>query len=265
MNAHYQTFPIRDEQVIDTPERTISEAQLRANRANAKLSTGPRSETGKRISSSNAVRTGLTGNTVLLAGDDAAQYELHVRRFLNEYKPAGDRESELVQSLADTQWRLNRIPSLEMNIYALGRLQFANQFVLQDPEVAAALLEAHIFLTYQKQLNNLSIQENRLRRNFQKDLAELAQLQKERAENERTGRGAPSGLPVVRDSEDERKAATLAPSAEPISIAAAGAASEPAPAVENGFEFSSAASAEVLVAGPGFESATYALASPSES
>ena len=117
-------------------------------------------------------------------------------------------ECELVQTLADTQWRLNRIPALEMNIYALGRLQFASQFVLQDPDVAAGLLEAHVFLTYQKQLNNLSIQENRLRRNFQKDSAELAQLQKERRErerkasapaqtgNERTGRGAP----VVRDS-----------------------------------------------------------------
>ncbi|MGA8598820.1 MAG: hypothetical protein WB676_29225 [Bryobacteraceae bacterium] len=49
-------------------------AQIAANQANAQLSTGPTSETGKAKSSLNAVKTGLTGRTVLLPGDDAAIY-----------------------------------------------------------------------------------------------------------------------------------------------------------------------------------------------
>src|SRR3954465_16762 len=47
----------------------------------------------------------------------------------------------------------------------------------KDPQARAALTEAKIFLTYQRQLNNLSIQENRLRRQREKDLAVLQQLQ----------------------------------------------------------------------------------------
>src|SRR4051794_18070437 len=142
-------------------DHAISTAQLAANRANAWKSTGPTSATGKRISSMNAVKTGLTGRTVLLPTDDVAQYERHVQRFFSDLKPVGDRESELVHSLADTQWRLNRIPSLEMGIYALGRLQFADEFSSHDPSTAALLLESYIFMRHQKELKNLAIQESR--------------------------------------------------------------------------------------------------------
>lgn len=151
-----------------------------ANRENAQLSTGPVSPEGKAIASMNALKTGLTGRTVLLPDDDAAAYQTHVRRFFDEHQPSGDRETELVQSLADARWRLNRIPSLETGIYALGRIQFAELFSTYEPSARAALIQAHTYLTFQKQLNNLALQENRLRRHFEKDLAELRNLQAHR-------------------------------------------------------------------------------------
>ncbi len=162
----------------------ISPAQLQANRLNAQFSTGPRSEAGRAKSSLNAVKTGLTGKTVLLSSDDVKLYAAHVHRFLNQYQPEGDRQMELVQSLADTQWRINRIPALEMGIYALAQIEFADEFEDFAPEQAAALIQAQAFIKYQKQLNNLSIQETRLRRQYQKDLAELKQLQQERSGRE---------------------------------------------------------------------------------
>ncbi|HEY7304182.1 MAG TPA: hypothetical protein VH601_08720 [Bryobacteraceae bacterium] len=157
-----------------------TQAQVDANRRNAQLSTGPTSEAGKARSSLNAVKTGLTGRTVLLPGDDAALYEAHVARFNERFQPAGDDEQNLVQSLADTEWRLLRIPSLEAGIYALGRLEFAELFPHEDEAVRQQLIEAKIFLTYQRQLNNLSIQENRLRRQRDKDTAALRELQEKR-------------------------------------------------------------------------------------
>src|SRR5947199_2841235 len=151
-----------------------SEAQLAANRQNSQLSSGPKTEAGKAKPSLNAVKTGLTGRTVLLPSDDAAAYEAHVARFFTEYAPANEQEQALVQSIVDTEWRLLRIPSLEMGIYAVGRLELASNFQeVEDPQARAALTEAKIFLTYQRQLNNLSIQENRLRRQREKDFAAL--------------------------------------------------------------------------------------------
>jgi len=65
-------------------------------------------------------------------------------------------------------------------IYAVGRLEFAELFPNQDESARKHLIEAKVFLTYQRQLNNLSIQENRLRRQREKDSATLRELQQER-------------------------------------------------------------------------------------
>ena len=152
-------------------------AQIAANQKNAQLSTGPSSQAGKTKSSLNAVKSGLTGRTVLLPSEDAALYQAHVCEFVKHYAPVGDEECKLVQSLADTEWRLLRIPALEMGIYAVGRLEFAGLFPDEDEAVRKHLIEAQVFLAYQRQLNNLSIQESRLRRQREKDTAALRELQ----------------------------------------------------------------------------------------
>jgi len=190
--------------------------QLQANRENAQRSTGPRTEEGKAKSSLNAVKTGLTGRTVLLPSDDAAAYQQHVDRFLREHQPIGDEESNLVQSIADADWRLLRIPALEAGIYAVGRIELAAQFADEDPAVRAALIEAKTFLVYQKQLNNLSVQEGRLRRQRMLDLQALKELQKDRMT-----KTAKEGQP------------------KPGKNSAAPAVTAPARPSEIGFEFSS--------------------------
>ncbi|MGH9654408.1 MAG: hypothetical protein ACRD6B_13205, partial [Bryobacteraceae bacterium] len=137
------------------------------------------------------MKTGLTGRTVLLPDDDAAAYERYVASFFACWKPVGQDETCLVQSLADTEWRLLRIPPLEMGIYAVGRLELAELFPEEDPLVRRALIEAKVFMTYQRQLNNLSIQESRLRRQREKDTAALRELQENRKRAEKTARPAP--------------------------------------------------------------------------
>src|ERR1700691_5600067 len=83
------------------------------NRANALLSTGPRTDSGKQRSSLNALRHGLTAASAVLPSEDQAAYNAHRRGFFDEYQPATPTATQLVQELAHTFWRLNRIPSLE--------------------------------------------------------------------------------------------------------------------------------------------------------
>ena len=164
----------------------MTDRQLAANRANAQLSTGPTSPQGKAKASLNAVRSALTGRTVLLPTDDAAEYERYIRAYQDELKPVGQRESDLVQSIADSSWRLARIPGLEMAIYAQGRIQFAESFNDHDASLRPGLIELHTLLAYEKQLRNLQLQEARLHRRREKDIAELRRLHEERKqENER--------------------------------------------------------------------------------
>src|SRR5207302_3577008 len=70
-----------------------------------------------------------------------------------------------------------RIPSLEAGIYAIGRRELAAQFADEEDEaVRKSMIEAQIFLTHRRDLNNLSVQEARLRRQYEKDEAELKRL-----------------------------------------------------------------------------------------
>ncbi len=182
-----------------------TDAQIAANRRNAQLSSGPASETGKATSSLNALKTGLTGRTVLLPSEDATAYAAHVARCEAQWQPAADPERSLVQALADTEWRLLRIPSLEAGIYALGRLEFSGMFPEQDESVRPALIEAHIFRSYRRDLSNLSLQEGRLRRQREKDTAALCELQaiRQRAERARLEDEAWQFIAAVQEGTDD--------------------------------------------------------------
>jgi hypothetical protein len=127
-----------------------------------------------------STRTGLTGRTVLLSAEDAAEYERHLAAFRDEYSPVGVRESELVQSIADTFWRVARIPGLEMAIFAKGRIEFANLFDEHELAARPHLMDALTFLVYEKQIRNLQLQEARLVRRRERETAELRTLQAER-------------------------------------------------------------------------------------
>jgi hypothetical protein len=134
------------------------------NRANSQHSTGPRTESGKQRSSLNALRHGLTARSAVLPSEDPAAYENHRRQFVDEYQPATPTESQLVGELADTSWRLNRIPLLEADLLTRAGID---------------ILDAH------RLLNSLSVQSQRLSRQFQKALDQLRDIQADRRRRER--------------------------------------------------------------------------------
>jgi hypothetical protein len=97
-----------------TPAMTPASTHRTAiNRANSQHSTGPRSETGKQRSALHALTHGLTARTAVLPSEDPAAFEQHHRQFLDEFRTATPTETQVVHELADTSWRLNRIPSLK--------------------------------------------------------------------------------------------------------------------------------------------------------
>src|ERR1700693_3533092 len=96
-----------------TPGSNGNSDRAAINRANSEHSTGPRTAQGKQRSSLNALRHGLTGHVVVLPTEDQAAYESHLTRFVDQFQPKGALEDQLVQSLGDTTWRLNRVPAIE--------------------------------------------------------------------------------------------------------------------------------------------------------
>jgi hypothetical protein len=93
--------------------------QIEANRRNALKSTGPKTETGKQASRSNAVRHGLTAETVISALEDAEDYKAFEAAITADYDAQSAVERELVLRLASLLWRLRRATIMETGLFEI--------------------------------------------------------------------------------------------------------------------------------------------------
>ena len=91
--------------------------QIEANRGNALKSTGPTTQEGKERSRCNAVRHGLTAETVIADLEDAADYQAFEAAVIADYDAQTAVERELVLRLASVLWRLRRATGIESGIF----------------------------------------------------------------------------------------------------------------------------------------------------
>jgi hypothetical protein len=132
--------------------------QIEANRRNARLSTGPVTEDGKRKSRQNAVRHGLTAETLIDALEDAEDYAAFEAAVTADYDAQSAVERELVLRLASLLWRLRRATSIESGLFKIQAkhlLQFRQrrQTHQEPPKIIDTL--------YRYAVANDELQENR--------------------------------------------------------------------------------------------------------
>src|SRR5215471_7869390 len=96
--------------------------QIEANRRNALRSTGPRTEAGKLQSRRNAVRHGLTAETVIGSLEDAEDYSAFEAAIIADYDAQSAVERELVLRLASLLWRLRRATIMETGLFEIQAL-----------------------------------------------------------------------------------------------------------------------------------------------
>jgi hypothetical protein len=93
--------------------------QIEANRRNARKSTGPTTEEGKQRSRCNAIRHGLTAETVIGALEDAEDYKAFEAAIIADYDAQSAVERELVLRLASLLWRLRRATTMETGLFEI--------------------------------------------------------------------------------------------------------------------------------------------------
>ena len=94
--------------------------QIEANRRNALRSTGPQTDEGKQRASQNAVRHGLTAETVIVPLEDADDYQAFEQAVTADYDGETAVERELVLRLASLLWRLRRATSVETGLLRIA-------------------------------------------------------------------------------------------------------------------------------------------------
>ena len=153
-----------------------SDRQIQANRRNAKRSKGPQTKEGKAKSSRNALKHGLTAERMLLDDENAEDFEALCEQLRSELKPVGVREEMCVDRLAETQWRLMRVPGYEVAI--LKWIKYADDRPVLDYEFKrSALLD---FVLRSDAFAKLGRHEAHLARQAREILEQLAALQRER-------------------------------------------------------------------------------------
>jgi hypothetical protein len=122
--------------------------QFEANRRNSLKSTGPKTEAGKRTSRCNAVRHGLTAETVIGALEDADDYKAFEAAITADYDAQSAVERELVLRLASLLWRLRRATTIETGLFEiqadhLSEFRKSHQISPASREIVYALFPAN--------------------------------------------------------------------------------------------------------------------------
>ena len=94
----------------------ISDKQRRANRENAKKSTGPRTAEGKARSSKNGIKHGLLARDAVMADEDQGEYDRSFQELEENLFPKNAIEFRLVRQIADADWRLLRLTRIEAGL-----------------------------------------------------------------------------------------------------------------------------------------------------
>ena len=85
-----------------------SSARADANRANAALSTGPRTPAGLAASSANATTHGLTARSIVVRSESLEAWEVFRAAALADLAPVGFVEVQLAERASELLWRLRR-------------------------------------------------------------------------------------------------------------------------------------------------------------
>ncbi len=119
-----------------------SPAQIAANRANAQLSTGPRTEAGRARSSANSLLYGFTSQTVILAGENPEEYEDLLFEIEFSFPTGGHFALErAVREMANAEWRLRRVRR-HMEITLNNKIAALQS---QDPSASPLELQVRAF------------------------------------------------------------------------------------------------------------------------
>jgi hypothetical protein len=90
-----------------------SNSQLNANRENAKLSTGPRTEEGKARSAMNGLLHGFTSGSFVIPEGEQEAFQLLEQGLRQSSKPQGQLEEELFGQILHASWNLRRLQRYE--------------------------------------------------------------------------------------------------------------------------------------------------------
>ncbi|MEO8099310.1 MAG: hypothetical protein ABI811_16520 [Acidobacteriota bacterium] len=139
--------------------------QILANRANARHSTGPRTETGKQTSSANAIARGLTAARIFVRPEEQTDFQAFDAALSAEFQPSGANQDHLYALLLHAAWNIRRCYALEGEI--------------QNEAIAQGLADALLDDALSRKLDRIYRYKRMHESTYRRAIAELRLLQTE--------------------------------------------------------------------------------------
>jgi hypothetical protein len=158
-----------------------TDKQTAANRLNAQKSTGPKTPEGRAAVRLNGVTHGLTAETIVLKGENEADFTNLLGSLEAEHDPGTPTEEALVVQLAMATWRLRRLYHQEAGFYTCQLQSLVG--MQKDLNLDDAGRMGHAAAWSESTLTLFNRQEGRLERTFYRALHELQRLRKDREAN----------------------------------------------------------------------------------
>lgn len=176
-----ENTPDNEEQ--DTQDSVVSpNKRAEANRRNARLSTGPRTEEGKSWSRRNAVKHGVLASAVLItegeSREDAAKFQELLDALHEDLAPVGRLEEMQVEKIAVCWWRQSRALRCEAGLIRRAFAKAAGEEYDQILNPAGATIRDHLRLPLEADLDRILRYETTIQRQLVCAFNQLERLQR---------------------------------------------------------------------------------------
>jgi hypothetical protein len=190
-----------------------SQRRIDSSRANGARSRGPVTPEGRARSNASGLTHGLAASQIVLEGESEQEFDALRQAYLDDFQPRTRAQFDLVDQLAATRWRLNRVMALQTALmdHQITRQEpeIRKMYSVCDGETRAAIAYQHL-CDDSRALESLNRHEARLSAELRRTLKLLEEFHQEPnpanehpqpddvTEPRPSGSGAESDLPAGR-------------------------------------------------------------------
>ena len=155
-----------------------TQRKIDSARANGAKSHGPITEQGRKKSSMNALKHGITARTVLFSNDNHAEYDALLESYVQSLQPIDPFEMDLVVEMVNTKWQQSRVQKFETELFDREMDEQKEKLDESYESYDETFEQTHAFrmLTHCPSMRMLHREASRLERTYHRALNDLLRL-----------------------------------------------------------------------------------------
>jgi hypothetical protein len=166
-----------------------TQRKIESARANGAKSHGPITEEGRKTSSMNALKHGLTARTVVLSNENGDEYTVLLESYIDDLQPSGPVQMDLVVEMVNAKWQQRRLSNIESELFEqyMEKSRKASHPAYDSHNATVEHTAAFRIMAESTSLTMLNRMKSRLERTYSRALNDLLRLRRVVGDQEKKG------------------------------------------------------------------------------